>query len=312
MIPGTEKVWQRPRAPKKPYINYKRDRKCYNCGDVDQNVPDCRRPRDDDGIMTSRLRDLMRRKTTEQRNIVYWKLLSEQSVHINFLAKQLYGQVEEQIMDAIDSSEDSDSIGDPMGNGSDEDCADNNAEIDILYLQEKSTAKNDDTHSTVRNSTVSAGTINTLPESMDSDDCHDPKDAKEERADGEIDEKPDSDMGDEHPDMADRRHDHQESNTILLTDTHPVIIFDPSNFELNKVGSKVSNHATRHNDAVSCSNETPTPQSVSHPLNHHPLRSLAHTGIPAPNTAAWIKDPEKNYADSNTPVTPLANFRLST
>lgn len=59
---------------------------------------------------------------------------------------------------------------------------------------------------------------------MDRDDCSHPEGAKEESADGEIDEKTDSETDAEHPDMADRRQEHGESNTNLFPDTHPVIV----------------------------------------------------------------------------------------
>lgn len=83
------------RALKKPYINHRKGRKCYNCGGMDHHVSDCKKQRDDDRIMTSHLRDLMKNRTSDQRVKVLQNLLSEQPVHINFLADELYEQIQD-------------------------------------------------------------------------------------------------------------------------------------------------------------------------------------------------------------------------
>ena len=87
--------------------------KCYNCGKTGHSLRNCRKPRDDNRIMTARLRDILRHTPQEEKVTMLKKLISEQAAHINFLSEHLYDRITDEMASDEDVSEDD-------GSGSDE------------------------------------------------------------------------------------------------------------------------------------------------------------------------------------------------
>lgn len=120
--PGSAEVWfagqarygRDPRAKRVPRLSDVKDRKCYNCGASDHLVGRCKQGRDDVRIVENRVKDLLRKRSSDDRIKILKKLLSEMAAHINFLSGALLDQRGESSAEGseMETTDDTESSGD--------------------------------------------------------------------------------------------------------------------------------------------------------------------------------------------------------